>query len=374
VNPLRLHVLYEYGQDRRPFGSASIRLLRPLSHPVFRDKLAVTSGQIYHDTPVDAVIVDRLWRPDISLAVAQQFRAQVSRAGARLLYALDDNFPLLAQEPKDWKPTIDQLQALEFFLAESDGILVTTPFLQEALSPYNSHIAVVPNMLDDRLLDGRGIGSDIYAPSWKQRASKLWSAMLSAGRAWRRSRTTIGYMGTFTHDDDLLMVLPALREIWQRHGDAVVFEVLGVAAHTQTHRLLQDLPVRIVRIKPRQVEYSRFVRWFSRIVNWDIAISPLCDTHFNQCKSDIKFLDYSAIGAAGIFSRVPAYMDTVRHGETGWLVENTSQAWVEALDTLIRDSMLRKRIAAAATRYLYTERIVQRAAGRWLAALEQLMG
>ncbi|MBN2391080.1 MAG: hypothetical protein JXR84_10160 [Anaerolineae bacterium] len=374
MKPLRLHVLYEYGQDCRPFGSASIRLLRPLTHPVFRGKLVVTSGQTYQDTPADAVIVDRLWRPDISLAAAQQLRAQVSHVGARLLYALDDNFLVLAQERKDWQPTIDQLQALEFFLRESDGILVTTLCLQEALRAHNPHIAVVPNMLDDRLLDGRGVGKDIYAISWEQRISRLWSAVRRARHNWRRSRTTIGYMGTFTHDDDLLMVLPALREIWQHYGDKVAFELLGVAVHTQTRQLLQNLPVRIVQVKTRRVEYSHFIQWFSRVVNWDIAISPLCDTRFNQCKSDIKFLDYSAIGSAGIFSRVPAYATTVRHGETGWLAENTSQAWGEALDTLIRDSVLRKRMATAATRYLYTERIVQRAAEYWLAALEKLLG
>ena len=374
MNPLRLHVLYEYGQDRRPYGSAFIRLLRPLTHPVFRDKLAVTSGPIYHDTPVDAVIVDRLWRPDISLAVAQQLRTQVSRVGARLFYALDDNFLMLAQEHKDWRPTADQLQALEFFLAESDGILVTTRPLQAALRAYNSRIAVVPNMLDDRLLAGRGVNSAVYSLSWKQWVSKLGSTLLRARRDWRRSRTTIGYMGTFTHDDDLLMILPALWEIWKRHGDTVAFELLGVAAHTETRRLLQGLPVRMLQIKPRQVEYARFMRWFSRVVNWDIAISPLCDTAFNQCKSDIKFLDYAVIGAAGVFSRVPAYAETVRHGETGWLAENTSPAWVEALDTLIRDNTLRKRMATAATCYLYTERIVRHAAGYWLAALEELIG
>lgn len=374
MNPLRLHVLYEYGQNRRPFGSASIRLLRPLTHPVFRDNLAVTSGQIYHDTPIDAVIVDRLWRPDISLVAAQQLRAQVSRMGARLFYALDDNFLMLAQEHKDWRPTTDQLQALEFFLAESDGILVTTRFLQETLRTYNSRIIIVPNMLDDRLLNGRGVGSDVYTLSWKQRITRLWYAIRRAGRRWRQSYTLIGYMGTFSHDDDLLMVLPALQEIWQRYGDAVAFELLGVAARAETHHLLHNLPVRMLQLKPQQVEYPNFMRWFSRRVDWDIAISPLCDTCFNRCKSDIKFLDYSAIGAAGIFSRVPAYAETVRHNETGWLAENTVQAWVEALDNLIRDSTLRRRIATAATRYLYTERIVSRAAGRWLDAFEELMG
>jgi glycosyltransferase involved in cell wall biosynthesis len=367
--PLRLHLLYEHGLDGLPFGSASIRLLRPLTHPVFHGKLVVTAGSTYDGAPVDAIIVDRLWRPDISLALAQRLRAQASRAGARLLYALDDNLLLLAQESKDWRPTPDQLQALEFFLRESDGIIVTTESLREILGAYNSHIAVVPNMLDERLLVRRGAAP---VRSWQQRVARLWAATRRAARRRSRPGVVIGYMGTFTHDDDLLMVLTALEACAQRYGKAVGFELLGVAAHAQTRERLASLPVHI--LSPPQVSYPRFMPWFSRLMDWDIALSPLCDTPFNACKSDIKFLDYSAIGAAGIFSRVPAYAGTVRHGETGWLVDNTPEAWGRALETLIDDAVLREHLATQATRYLYAERIVAQAAGQWLAALEMWLG
>jgi glycosyltransferase involved in cell wall biosynthesis len=113
--------------------------------------------------------------------------------------------------------------------------------------------------------------------------------------------------------------------------------------------------------------------WFSSHLRWDIALSPLKDTPFNQCKSDIKFLDYSAIGAAGIYSRVPAYESSVRHLETGWLAENEVDAWVEALERLLSDDGLRIQIAQNATRYLYTERSLARCARCWLQALENLL-
>jgi len=372
MSPLRLHILYEHGHNGHPFGSASIRLLRPLTHPVFRGKLDSTAGHSYDGAAVDAVIVDRLWRPDISLSVARDLRKQVSSAGARLLYALDDDLTVLAGESKDWRPTLGQLQALRYFLEESDGILTTTRPLRENLLAYNPHIAVVPNMLDDRLLAGPRVARTAYTPSARQYLIRQWSAISRALRR-RRSVTTIGYMGTFTHDDDLLMILPALQELWLRHGDAVAFELLGVAAHERTRRLLQDLPVRVRRPGTHRVEYTKFMPWFSRTVSWDIAVSPLCDTHFNRCKSDIKFLDYCAIGAAGVFSRVPAYSATVRHCETGWLADNTLEAWVEALSTLVTDTTLRHHVAMGAAHYLYSERIVRRAADHWLVAFEQLM-
>lgn len=374
MKPLRLHVLYEHGSDLRPFGSAYIRLLRPLTHPVFQGQLEVTVGRIYDGSPVDAVIVDRLWRPDISPVLVEQLREQTRRVGAKLLYALDDNLLELAQEHKDWQPTEAQIQSLALFLAEADGLLVTTQSLQAQLHIYNLRIAVIPNMLDDRLLDGRGITCDVYPLSLRWRVRRALTAAVRAVRAVRQRRTLIGYMGTFTHDEDLLMVLPALREVSRRHRDTVAFVVLGVAMQTQTLTHLQGLPVQVIRLEPRCVEYPYFMQWFSRTVQWDIAISPLRDNRFNRCKSDIKFLDYSAIGAAGIYSRGPAYAGTVRHRETGWLVENTIEAWIDALEILINDVALRKRIACNATDYLYTERIVTRSATDWLTAFERLLG
>ena len=66
----RIHVIYEHGLDLRPFGSAQIRLLRPLTHPELRDRLKVSTSWKYSGQSVDAVIVDRLWRPDITIALA----------------------------------------------------------------------------------------------------------------------------------------------------------------------------------------------------------------------------------------------------------------------------------------------------------------
>ena len=40
----RIHILYEHGSNQRPFGSAYIRLLRPLSHPQLQSAFEVTTA------------------------------------------------------------------------------------------------------------------------------------------------------------------------------------------------------------------------------------------------------------------------------------------------------------------------------------------
>jgi glycosyltransferase involved in cell wall biosynthesis len=90
---------------------------------------------------------------------------------------------------------------------------------------------------------------------------------------------------------------------------------------------------------------------------------------FNRCKSDIKFLDYSALGFPGIYSRVPAYEGTVRHLETGYLVENTPSAWAEALDELLSNNDLRTQLALNAQEYVFSSRTLLQGAIRWREAI-----
>ena len=355
MNRRRVHILYEHGLDLRPYGSAYIRLLRPLMHPSLRDDLEVTAGLKYEGQGVDAVIVDRLWRPDISRALAKSLVENIHRAGAKLIYALDDNLPDLPARRwplVSWSAT-ESLWVMRFFLRQADSVWVTTPALQARLAEFNPRITVVPNALDERLLVGR-------------RPSPAESPF-----GWRRK--VIGYMGTLTHDDDLMMVLPAMQTVWEHHRDEIEFQLVGVVGHTDTLQALRGLPVRVVGPNPEEMEYPLFMLWFSSRLCWDIAISPLQDTPFNRCKSDIKFLDYSAIGAAGIYSRVSAYESRVRHLETGWLVENSNEAWVDALETLLAQDSVRLRLARNAAQYLYAERILARCARNWLEALTHLL-
>ncbi len=371
----RIHVLYEHGVDRRPFGSASIRLLRPLTHPQVRPHLQVSFGLTYEGQPVEAVILDRLWRPDISLDVAGQLLAQLRSRQVPLLYTLDDSFLDLPAEKKDWAPTEERLRVVKLFLAEAAGLLVTTAALREKLSDFNANIAVVPHALDERLL-----------PAWRQPEEKIgWRIQLARlasrlqkcpSRSLRFSagrKIVIGYMGTFTHDDDLLLVLPALQAVARQFRGMVEFELIGVIGRPETRRLLQELPLRLVKLSPRKVAYDRFMAWFSRCLEWDIALAPLRDTPFNRCKSDIKFLDYSAIGAAGIFSRVRPYEASVSHGQTGWLAENTPEAWQAALTELIDNQPQREQLAHNAAAYLFSHRTLAVCAPQWVEAINSLL-
>jgi glycosyltransferase involved in cell wall biosynthesis len=298
------------------------------------------------------VILDRIWRPDVTLQLAQELVNLIRLKGARFVYCLDDNFFDLALENRGW-PTEERLSIVAFMLRQADCVLVSTPTLRDRLLEYNPSIIVLPNQLDERLLVIR-------------HPSEINSSI-------DHDRIVIGYMGTFTHDEDFRMVLPALKSIHQRFPGRIEVQVIGVVNREETKKELQALPIRYVYPHPEEHEYPLFMLWFTGHVHWDIAISPLRNTPFNRSKSDIKYLDYAAIGAAGIFSQSPAYSSTIYHRSDGWIAENTTEAWVEALETLIQDDSLRLNIARNAIHYLYSERILAQRAPDWRTVIENLI-
>ena len=364
----RVHLLYEHGDDKKPFGSAYIRLLRPFSHPVLQNQFEVTSGLTYDNQSVEAVIVDRLWRPDISVELATDLIERVHQHGSRLIYSLDDNFLDLPTEGKDWVLTPERRQLVELFLARANQVIVTTPNLKTRFLSYNPNIIVIPNILDERLLSLTNL--------WRENSSVVTlKTMLrySLAKLKKRLRPTrplvIGYMGTWTHDDDLRMILPALQAINQRYQGQITFEFVGVMARPETVQALEGLPIKLIVPPSDAITYPQFMPWFTSMLAWDIVIAPLQDTPFNQCKSHIKFLDYSALGVAGIYSRVPAYESTVCHGETGWLTENRTEAWERALDELVTNISLRENLTRKATQSLYQNWILTNNGEYWRKAL-----
>ena len=345
----RVHVIYEYGLDLRPYSSPFLRLIRPFSHPLVQAHIDTTFGRDYNNESADVVIIDRLWRRDVSLQLVQELVNRIRLRGAKFINSLDDNYFDLMMDKNSW-PTGEAVSIVSFLLHQADAVLVTTPALRQRLLEYNSNIRILPNQLDERLLIMRQPADNpsLFTPN----------------------RIVIGYMGTFTHDEDFMLVLPALKTILARYPGRVELQLIGVINREETKKELQAFPIRYVYPRPEEHEYPLFMLWFTGHVHWDIAISPLQNNLFNQCKSDIKFLDYAAIGTAGIFSQSTAYSSTVHHQQEGWLAENTTDAWEEALDTLIQDTALRHKIASNATRVLYQERILAQRATDWVEMIK----
>jgi glycosyltransferase involved in cell wall biosynthesis len=158
-------------------------------------------------------------------------------------------------------------------------------------------------------------------------------------------------------------VFERLRE--RRDVDIRLFVVGG-----EPDRSMGDRWYRRVHIPAGFSHYPAFVSWLRhRSASWDIAVAPLRDTPFNRSKSDLKFLEYSALGLPGVFSDIVPYNQSVRDGETGLLVPNGGGAWHDAILRLAQDPMLRERIASAARAQVIGGRCLSHGASDYLALL-----
>lgn len=65
---------------------------------------------------------------------------------------------------------------------------------------------------------------------------------------------------------------------------------------------------------------------------------------FNACKNPFKYLDYAGLGIPGIYSCVPIYEGCIVPGHTGILVQNTFEAWRDALEAFASSADLRHQL------------------------------
>jgi glycosyltransferase involved in cell wall biosynthesis len=347
---IQTHILYEHAGDLRPHACSYIRHLLPLSHPANSAAFHLSWGRHYE--PADVVIVERFWKP-INPWSLESFLSRVRSDKCFLIYSLDDNLLDLTPDRLGWQwhPTSEGLMTVRRFAEEADGIIVSTALLADRLAELNGRIHVVPNALDERLFVKRPAPPD---------------GPISG-------RKVLGYMGTVTHDADLEIISRALRNVLMRHNGGVEFQLIGGCSSPAFLKSLDGLPIRVLDVGAN-ARYPKFVRWLTENVRWDLALAPLEATPFTRCKSDMKFLDYSALGIPGIYSQVPAYEGTVRHLETGYLVQNDSDEWEAAIECMLADDSMRCTLARNAEEYVRSNRMLEQLAHCWQEVIALIVG
>lgn len=98
----------------------------------------------------------------------------------------------------------------------------------------------------------------------------------------------------------------------------------------------------------------------------DIGLAPTDGSRAFRAKSDLRFLEYSAVGAATVGD--PRLYGTIEDGVTGLHARTASEARAAIL-RLVDDAELRRRIAGAAQAYVRAERSADVTSADWAAVL-----
>lgn len=254
----------------------------------------------------------------------------------KLIMDIDDNF----LEVDKGNPALKKQNRGKLDLTNKVAVLATNLSFCDAIT-----VSTLPlkNKIEEHLTEVHGSCPPIYVipnandvNDWKYDKKDT-------------DKVIIGYSGGLSHNDDLDMVLPALKTVMEKYPD-VQLQLLGQMDLKKAKKVFGkwDQAVRsrilLMNATKTQPEYPKHLSEQP----WTIGIAPLISSPFNECKSHIKWMEYSMYKIPVVASRVyPYYKDilgreTIKDGETGLLCNDDE--WVEKLSMLVEDASLRKRI------------------------------
>ena len=91
---------------------------------------------------------------------------------------------------------------------------------------------------------------------------------------------------------------------------------------------------------------------------------------FNSCKSCIKYIDYGSLGIPGIYSDTPVYSAAVKNRETGIIVKNHQDYWLQAMINLFQDKNLRDNLRIKAHSDCIENHGLDKVARKFLSAIQ----
>lgn len=325
--------------------SAHLRLLEPLRLLEQQGRCRV---QIVDDPKaqdllgIDLVIAQRGAIADPAAADALQQLCQ--QRAVPLIADIDDALCCLPADHAEKQLYQNLAAATDRLLAHCDHALFSTEVLA---STYRHHLAssgirlrrcsVVANGLSPRLWDPEQQGLEPRRP-------------LPADQ----QPLQILYMGSRTHDDDFAMLLPQLDGLETAHPGSFQLHVIGALSDPPERPWLQLRPV------PLQVRrYPEFVPWLLQRRYYHFGIAPLSSNPFNAAKSDVKVLDYAALGLGSLCSLGPAYDQLISRGLA---LGTSNDHWQNALEQLMQDQRTIQRCGQRAGRHLWQRRSCARVA------------
>ena len=296
------------GSDTRPSGCGFYRIVLPF------DQLAANGWDARYraGTPppesenAQILVGERLDKHD------GQGAWRRLRLRHKLVYEIDDDvYHVDRMNTMAWnvygRPAVQEV--VTHLMNVSDLVTVTSEPLAEVMREHNPNVAVIPNFIP--------------------------ADMLAIERP-RREKLTVGWTGGGSHALDLMMIAEPLRRFLDTDRRDAQLHIVG-----------SDFRRTVGHMNARFTDWLPDPRDYYRVLDFDIGLAPLTGTTFDQSKSNIKALEYAALGIPVIASDVEPYRNFVIDGVTGFLVRKKNQ-WRQRLRELAADPDLRESMGAKA--------------------------
>lgn len=263
--------------------------------------------------------------------------AEMQEQGIRVLLESDDNyFVEPAMYPgafSDWQKHLDRskedkasYEAHRRIARFVDGVIVSTPKLAEWYRTVNDHVYVCPNSVDP--------------DDWP------------AEPPHQQDGLVVGWAGSFSHYYDVAHIREALDWTWRLDAKVVTIGLDPGWTFPRTHLGWAD----------DLAEYRE------KLQVLDVGLCPLRPGPWEDCKSDVKALEYAMAGACPVVSRTEPY----RPWWEGWgwpYVAQTEKEWAKVVRHLVAHPEEVRDGAREVRRLVLSERAIERTAWRWEEAI-----
>ena len=280
----------------------------------------------------DVVVVQRI------LPFLDVLRKKCNKYDIKLIYETDDDLLGVEKNSPSYEYVNRVSDSIKNFIEDSEVITVTTPTLASKFD--ESKTVIISNYYVDSVLN---IKEDIKT----------------------EGKLKLGYYGTLTHSKDLFLIKNVILRLKEKYD--FDFEVVGGFNASDN---VDESWFKSIELPPNNMDFEKFMGWLSKTIDWDIALVPLENSPFNQCKSELKFIELAVLGLPGVYSDMCVYNNVVTDGIDGFLAANDDE-WVEKIEMLILDNDLRKSIRKNALNKVLRDYLIENRIQMWEKILIQ---
>lgn len=280
------------------FGGGQYRVLQPFKSLAQAglvqggfSRYLLTPAQVERFKPDSVILQRQLLEPQINyVSRLKEFSTALK------VYELDDyiiELPLGSQHRADFSREV--VRSLRKVLSLCDRFVVSTEPLAAALADMHPDIRVVPNTL----------------------APESWKGLQGQRRTSGKPR--VGWAGGLGHGGDLRMIGDLVKAL----AGEVDWVFMGMCPDDWLPFIAEYHP---------GVPFDRYPKRLARL-NLDLALAPLEQNRFNECKSNLRLLEYGACGFPVVCTDIEPY----RCDLPVTLVKNRYKDWLNAIRAHLQD-------------------------------------
>ena len=266
---------------------------------------------------------------------------QIQEWGSRVVFDLDDNF----FDISPYSPHYKQLGIMPIDMNHPDGrslnmwkdgdngfsvknnrkirkdfidvirivdcITVTTEPLRKEYARFNDDVRIVPNAIDFDIWEKPPIRYD-------------------------REGVRLLYTGAANHQEDFMFIKDVLKDLQDKYKQLTI-----VFVGTDWKMLKNELDYSRIEVHP-WVPIDAYP-YLLKSLCCDIGIAPISKTKFNDCRSALKWKEYSALKMATVATDHGPYKRAIINGNG--LLADSKDNWMASLSKLMEDKELREKMA-----------------------------